>query len=131
MLQIFLLVPSTSQLNISILNIGPNFISLIWNDISDYENNGNVLGYILNYRINGTQPFEQIYGIKGFSYTLTSLMPFSLYEISIIAKNSFGIGPPSSSLFVKTLFQGSTNSSYIYLSYSKRNFHSHHHLSSV
>ena len=99
-------MPSISQLNLSVLQIGPNYISLLWNDIFEDEINGNLLEYILNYRTNCTSPFTQIIGIKGFSYTLTSLVSSSIYEISISARNSFGISPPSSSLFVETLFQG-------------------------
>ena len=81
----------------------------MWDDISDNENNGNILEFILRYRINNTLPYLQIPGIKGLSYTLTSLMSSSVYEISISARNSFGIGPPSPSLFVNTFVQGNDN----------------------
>ena len=100
------LVPASFPNNLQVIGAGPFYIALKWDSLHDFEKGSPITDFHVTYWVQNSTLISTIYGVKGCFFVLTLLSPSTLYEISVSAANSFGVGPSSPSLFVLTFETG-------------------------
>ena len=89
------------------LNVTATTISLTWQPLNFLDRNGVIIYYTVKYNstLRNDSGIEQISG-STMSITLSNLIPYTTYNITIAASTSAGRGPESPIQFVTTKQSG-------------------------
>lgn len=102
-----LLVPSGFPRHLSINTSTSYSVSLIWSPPSPDEQNGDIIGYIINVTHADTLLTVQ-YHTDVARVIITDLDPHTTYVCVVAAMTSVGVGPYSHLLFVQTKEAGTS-----------------------
>lgn len=95
------LVPSGAPLDFRVTATEVDSVSLAWEPVVLEERNGVILGYVVTLTsLLGTEP-RQI-DTEFTNASVPFLAPYTMYECTVLAYTSVGIGPPSEILLVRT-----------------------------
>ena len=99
-------VPSGPPISLIATPVSPTSFILNWEKPLENERNGDIVGYAINVTNLDTEQLQQISVGLISNYTFSNLKPFTIYESTISARTSIGLGPYSSSVYVTTLEDG-------------------------
>ena len=85
-------MPSTPVSNIIFTSVSSGSMTVSWNEVPCNGRNGLITGYSLTYNSN----IVNITGGDNRMYTLTGLLPYTNYTVSIMPYNDAGMGPSDS-----------------------------------
>ena len=101
MLNVFFIVPSGIPQDVSLNNVTPYSISLMWTPPPPSQQNGAIVGYIVNLTHANTLETIQYYSIVT-NVAITGLDPYTTYICVVAAETTIGVGPFSQLFFEKT-----------------------------
>ena len=102
---LFTIVPSGYPQDIQNSSISSRTAIISWSPPEEHEQNGIVISYTVLVVKAGSEESFQLTS-PDTSVTLTSLMPHSMYSISVSASTSVGPGPYSTTIMLHTLEDG-------------------------
>ena len=86
--------PSTPPIGVNVSNTTSSSISVQWGPVVCIQRNGNIIGYLVRYRVEGTWSY-QIMSVSGgdtTETTITGLDAGTTYSIEVAAVNNAGTG---------------------------------------
>ncbi|XP_013063679.2 protein sidekick-2-like [Biomphalaria glabrata] len=98
-------VPKTSPANLLLATINSTSIKVSWSALPILEQNGNIRGYKVIYKIssvNAQSETVQLDGSSTLNVTLTNLKKYTEYEIQVLAFTRMGDGARSTALVKRT-----------------------------
>uniref|UniRef100_A0A3Q2CCZ5 Receptor-type tyrosine-protein phosphatase F n=1 Tax=Cyprinodon variegatus TaxID=28743 RepID=A0A3Q2CCZ5_CYPVA len=103
------MIETTAQVFVRALPKKPTFLQVVETTATSVTltwESGNaepVLYYLVQYRSKPSENgFQEIDGVASTRYSIGGLSPFSEYEFRVLASNSVGRGPPSSTVEIRT-----------------------------
>ena len=89
--------PSSPPQHFKIDNVTHNSISVSWMAPPEYEHNGVLTSYVLQYCLQGKCSKKELIeiDIDTQSITIHDLEPHKTYTVTVMAKNTAGSGPPA------------------------------------
>ena len=97
--------PSAAPTGFEIVSIDSSSVTLTWNELPCFAQNGPLLGYVISYTSDGkTTPITEL--VISNIHQLTGLTPCTRYTLNIAALNDAGAGVSSMSLVVVTSENG-------------------------
>ncbi len=103
----YLSVPSSSPINVTIISVSLNSIGVMWEDVPEIEENGVIIAFEILYipleTFNGKLVSELVNtSASNRTITLSNLQEYVFYNISVRAYTSVGVGPFSSFITQRT-----------------------------
>ena len=115
---IFLTEPTSSPENIVISSVEGRSMIVSWDEVPCSEQNGPIIGYLLYYTNTIFSDTINITGGENRAYTLTELIPYTNYTVTVSAYNDAGNGPTSDNRIQQTEQTGQlVYSSLVHVSY--------------
>ena len=102
-------VPSQAPGNFTVTATSSTSIRASWTSLPEYARHGNIIGYKLFYRQNGSMDnlvMESVNGTETLAKDFTGLDKYTKYEFQVLAVGSHGEGPKSSVRVEQTLEDG-------------------------
>ena len=86
------------------MELSSRFVTLIWDDVSDIDQNGDITGYNVTCQTAG----GSLWSINASSNTITiqGLSPYTMYQCNIAAINRIGQGPFLENCMFRTSQEG-------------------------
>lgn len=81
-------------------------ISLRWGPPLPEYRNGDIIGYVVNITNLDNGNVQQLVTAMVSNMTVSNLMPFTIYVVTISARTAIGMGPFSSVVSVQTIEDG-------------------------
>lgn len=94
-------VPSDSPKNLTVLEMSPSSVTLVWDAPPLVEQNGHLTGYSLNFSTSA-YPWHSVSRVNESRATLSRLHPQEEVVVSVAAVNSNGTGPYTTPLALQT-----------------------------
>ena len=94
--------PTSSPENIIFSSVEARSIKISWDEVLHSRQNGPITGYLLNYTSTTFSDIINIIGGENRSYTLTELIPYTTYNVTVSAYNDVGTGPSSDNRIQQT-----------------------------
>ena len=101
MYMLFSTVPSGPPTNVRATDITPTTITVQWGSVNCIDRNGEIRGYMVQYREVGTTENRRD-TVSDTVATITGLKPSTRYTIEVAAVNDEGTGPYSSGIVEET-----------------------------
>ena len=111
-----IIVPTGAPENSSYFNVTSSTFTLTWNAPPFEEQNGDIIGYVVNVSRSDEQSHPSTITVKALSFTATSLSQDTIYEASVAAMTRVGVGPFSEPISIKTIKLG-TSSCILHVNY--------------
>ena len=96
------IAPTLSVGNITISSVEARSMTISWNEVPCFRQNGPITGYFLYYTNTTFSDTVNIMGVDNRQYNLTTLTPYTNYTVTVIAYNDVGTGPASSEIIQQT-----------------------------
>ena len=96
------IAPTSSVGNITISSVKARSMTVSWNEVPCFGQNGPITGYFLYYSNTTFSDTVNITGGDNRQYNLTTLTPYTNYTVTVIAYNDIGTGPLSSVVIQRT-----------------------------
>ena len=96
------IAPTSSVSNITISSVEARSMTVSWDKVPCFGQNGPMTGYLLYYTNTISSDTVNITGGKNRLYNLTTLTPYTNYTVRVIAYNDVGTGPASSEVIQET-----------------------------
>ena len=85
--------------NLANTSIASSNITVMWDELSCVDRNGELTGYRIEY---GTTTFDNMETVTGISFIATRLLPLTTYMFRVAAVNKNGTGQYSTRLITMT-----------------------------
>ena len=96
--------PSAPPSSVTVINVTYSTITVWWGEVDCIHQNGDITGYLVQYRVMGTSGDQQIsIGGSNTQTTISNLMLSTTYSIQVTAINSAGIGVLTDPVVQRTL----------------------------
>ena len=92
-------VPSSPSQNVMVTSVNPASLMVSWQPPSETDHNGMITGYVIQYTRVGSSDMMSVNVNSGTTqYTISGLVAFVMYSVTVAAVNSDGTGPFSNSM---------------------------------
>ncbi|EDO43025.1 predicted protein, partial [Nematostella vectensis] len=98
----FPLAPSAPPLNVSGYNTSDSSLQLLWQPVEATHRNGRLVGYKIRYHVTGDLVNFAVSESRLLNTSLTGLLPYTDYVITVCAYTGAGEGPWSAPVIIKT-----------------------------
>ena len=95
-------MPTAPPQNVTVVNKTSTSIFITWDAVPPNQRSGEILGYKVSYTFRKKTPRTRTVGAQTIYTNLTVLQKFRRYNITVMAYNQHGDGPPSKALRVRT-----------------------------
>ncbi|KAJ7372416.1 hypothetical protein OS493_018919 [Desmophyllum pertusum] len=95
-------VPTAPPQNVTVVNKTSTSIFITWDAVPPNQRSGEILGYKVSYTFRKKPARMRTVGAQTIYTNLTVLQKFRRYNITVMAYNQHGDGPPSKALRVRT-----------------------------
>ena len=96
------IAPTSSVSNITISLVEARSMAVSWVEVPCSGQNGPIIGYLLYYTNSTFRDTVNITGGDNRQHDLTTLTPYTIYTVRVIAYNDVGTGPASSEVIQQT-----------------------------
>ena len=107
-----LTVPSGFPRSLHVTSLSARLVWISWSPLPQNEQNGLITGYVVtitNVNANELSTIE----VTGHNSTSIDTLPYTSYMVTVAARTSVGVGPPSMGIAIETPEDGMTLSLYL------------------
>ena len=100
-------VPSSPPQNVTVTSVNPASLRVSWQLPSTINYNGPITGHVIRYTGGGTSGMRTV--SSGTTHTISGLVAFVDYSVTVAAVNVNGTGPPSNPVIRRSGEAGELN----------------------
>ena len=90
--------PSSPPQNVMVASFDPSSLMVSWQPPPAIDHNGPITGYVINYTRVGSSDMMSVNVTSGTVYTISELVTYVIYSVTVAAMNVNGTGPFSNSI---------------------------------
>ena len=91
-------VPSSPPQNVMVTSVDPASLNMSWQLPLEIDHNGPITGHVIQYTRVGSSDTMSVNVTSGTTYTISGLVAYVNYSVTVAAVNVNGTGPFSSSV---------------------------------